>query len=69
METKTIAIGVMVAAGIGGLIYYLIRKAKPVPTGYICPYCEATFDTHEELEAHILFAHPGKRIPIDILWE
>jgi len=41
----------------------------PPPEGYVCPYCEQSFDTYEELVAHVQSEHPGERIPLPIEWE
>jgi len=34
-----------------------------------CPYCTECFDTYEELVTHVQTAHPGERIPIEIIWD
>lgn len=54
-------IAVVVGAAIGG-IAYMISRAAP-PTVYHCPYCGATFDTYEDLVAHIQNEHPGEEVP------
>lgn len=52
------------------LIYTIAQAAPPTPPeGYVCPYCGATFDTYEELVAHVQSEHPGERIPIHIIWQ
>ena len=41
----------------------------PTPTTYSCPYCDAVFNTYEELVAHCKSEHPSEaREPIDISW-
>jgi len=60
------------ALAIGGALIFAIAqgaKAAPPPQGYVCPYCGATFNTYEELAAHVLNTHPTERVPIDIYWE
>jgi len=57
------------AIGLGILgIYLITRPAKPAEK-YACPYCGATFDTYEDLAAHVQTEHPGERIPLPIEWE
>ncbi len=63
-----IVAGVAGAAAVG--IYAFARAAPPPPPeGYPCPYCPESFDTYEELVAHIQEKHPGERIPIHIIWQ
>jgi len=57
-ETKIVAKGLGIIAGVGGLIL-LARKAKAAPKVYTCPYCGAPFDTYEELASHIQIEHPA----------
>ncbi len=50
--------------GVGGLvllgiIIWVLFPPKP-PKLYECPYCDATFETKAELDAHIEAEHPGE---------
>jgi hypothetical protein len=63
--------GAAVGLGLATLgIILLVGKAKaaPPPEGYKCPYCSQTFDTYEELVAHVQSNHPEQRIPLEIEW-
>lgn len=66
--------GVVLGLGLGAavvatVLIYTIAQAAPPPEGYVCPYCGATFDTYEDLVAHVQSEHPGARIPIHIIWQ
>ncbi len=63
-----VVIPVALGLGLVGVLAALAWAAPP-PGEYICPYCGSTFDTYEELVAHVQTVHPGERIPIDIIWE
>lgn len=68
-DGKKLAIGAGVLLGVGALAYLATRvEAKP-PKEYICPYCLVSFETYEELAAHVQDEHPGERIPLPIEWE
>ena len=61
---------------LGGLavVLLIVRNAyaggpQPPPEGYECPYCTETFETYEDLAAHVQTAHPGERVPLPIEWE
>jgi len=62
-----IAIGLGLLAGAG--IALAISAGGAPPGEWNCPYCPATFDTYEELVAHVEQEHPGERIPLPIEWE
>lgn len=50
----------------------ILLTAKPAgaATRYSCPYGDGlSFSTIEELQAHVITAHPGQPIPIDIRLE
>jgi len=54
MDEKTkkgLIVGGVVATTIAGLL--LLRRRPPAPPVYICPYCQQTFATLEELLQHI----------------
>jgi len=61
--------GIAVAAAAG--IYALARVAPPKV--YTCPYCPATFSTHEELVEHVQLVHPVDITPAIVIgpitWE
>ena len=73
-EEKRISPAIIIPIGLGlGLaaaagIYILAQAAPLPPEGYVCPYCGDTFDTYEELVAHVQSQHPNQRIPIHIVW-
>ncbi|GAI62154.1 unnamed protein product [marine sediment metagenome] len=72
-KERRISPAVVIAGGLGlGLVatlaIFALAAAAP-PEGYPCPYCPATFDTYEELVAHVQSEHPGERIPIHIIWQ
>ena len=50
-----IPIGLGLGAAAAVTLYALARAAPPAV--FICPHCEATFDTEEELAAHIQQEH------------
>lgn len=53
-----------VAVGAGVLILLLlVAFAFAKKKEYECPYCDATFKTKAELDAHIEAEHPGEPIP------
>lgn len=65
-----VAIAVGVAGAIAVFMYTQAKAAPPTPPeGWCCPYCQACFDTYEELVAHVQTEHPGERIPLPIEWE
>jgi len=39
-----------------------------MPAAYHCPYCGLPFDTIDEANEHILAAHPGQPLLMDIVW-
>jgi hypothetical protein len=51
--------------GVGGLLILgiIIWALWPKPPKFECPYCDATFKTKAELDAHIEAEHPGEPIP------
>ncbi|GAI98378.1 unnamed protein product [marine sediment metagenome] len=55
--------------GVGGLILLgiIIWALWPKPPKFECPYCDATFDTKEELDAHIEAEHPEEPPPDEVL--
>ena len=63
---KKVGIAVGLAAVVAGAVILLAKGAEPAE--YPCPYCPEVFATYEELTAHVQTAHPGQRIPIDIIW-
>jgi len=72
-EERRISPAVVIAGGLGlglvaALAIFTLAGAAP-PEGYVCPYCGATFDTYEDLVAHVQSEHPGERIPIHIIWQ
>ncbi len=73
VEKERISPAVVIPIGLGlGLVAALgiaaLAMAAP-PEGYPCPYCPETFDTYEDLVAHVQTEHPGERIPIHIIWQ
>lgn len=77
MLEKRISPAIIIPVGLGlGLVaivgvFALAWAAPPTPPpeGYVCPYCGQSFDTYEELVAHVTTEHPGERIPLPIEWE
>ncbi|MBA7646236.1 hypothetical protein ES703_53998 [subsurface metagenome] len=63
---------VVLGLGLGAAVVAVVliyAVAQAAPQVYTCPYCGATFDTYEELVAHVQSEHPGERIPIHIIWQ
>lgn len=76
MPERGISPSVVIVGGLGlalvgvlGLTALAWAAPPTPPEGYVCPYCGATFDTYEDLVAHVTTEHPGERIPLPIEWE
>jgi len=68
MAKKGTIIGVSLSlAALATLVILATAEAAP-PEGYVCPYCEESFATFEELVAHVQSVHPGERLPLEIEW-
>lgn len=46
----------------------MVQMAGAAQNRYCCPYCGACFPTFNQLVEHVQTAHPGERIPIQIIW-
>lgn len=67
MEGKNVAL-IAVPAAVVALVLISSFKAKAAGL-YVCPYCGLSFETYEELVAHVQNIHPGERIPLEIEWD
>ncbi len=64
-----VIVGIGLGLGLAAVVGITALAWAAPPVGYPCPYCPETFDTYEDLVAHVQSVHPGERIPIHIIWQ
>jgi len=58
-----VILGIATAVGAFFGIRYLMKAAEESPPTYTCPYCGETFETYEDLVAHVKAEHPSQPLP------